>query len=425
MPERLGSAYVLETRIGYGGMGEVWEGVGPDGPVAIKLLRTELAEDPDVVMRFVRERTILRTLASPHIVEVRDLVVEGDRLAIVMELVRGSDLRHRLRDEATMLPAQATDLVAQVLEGLAVAHAADVVHRDLKPENVLVVDGPGGPTAKVVDFGVARIAAASRTSHTTGLIGTPKYLAPELGSGGRATAASDVYSAGIVWYELLFGRVPFDGEIPLAVLRAHADESPVRPPKVPGSLWQQLEAMLAKDPAARPAAAEAATRLRALVPTLTGRVRYPLLPNRVEADGPTLAGAPGVPPGAEPPAATGTSPGRRRAPLLVIVSALGATALVAAAAGGVIAFSGAGTSDAVCDAGVRWKQASRPLPDGTRVKTATRSGTELHGIIQGGALLGIPDPEEARALGRSGSSRQCHCRARTTKRSTVDRATGC
>src|SRR4051812_16261700 len=242
-------------------MGEVWRGESPEGPVAIKVLRSDLADDPEVVSRFVQERTILRGLSSPNIVTVRDLVIEGDRLAIVMELVAGTNLRTLLSTEGNLWPGDSIEIMVQVLDGLAAAHARGVVHRDLKPENVLVtVEGPA-PQVKIVDFGIARLVEGTRLSRTTGMIGTPQYLAPEIGSGQPATPASDVYAAGVMLYELLFGRAPFDRPTPVAVLQAHVNEPAARPPDVPDALWDPIVRMLAKDPAARPDANDAASLL--------------------------------------------------------------------------------------------------------------------------------------------------------------------
>jgi serine/threonine protein kinase len=270
--------------LGRGGSGQVWSARSPEGPVAVKVLRPEYCEDPEIVERFVGERSLLTGLRSPHIVAVRDLVIEGDRLGFVMDLVTGGDLRSRLREVKTLPPGEALDTMAQVLEGLAAVHAAGVVHRDLKPENILlgVDDGPGH--VRVADFGIARLASTTRTTRTTGLVGTPRYVAPELAIRGQVSPAVDVYAAGITLYEVLFGRVPFDGPHPAAVLRAQAEDPPLRPDGVPDPLWDAIAAMLEKNPNDRPTAAQAAARLRDLHASFAALPAFASLPPSLRSD---------------------------------------------------------------------------------------------------------------------------------------------
>jgi hypothetical protein len=398
--DRLGSRYVLEERIGHGGMGEVWRGTSPEGPVAIKVLRSDLTGDPEVVSRFVQERTILRELSSPHIVAVRDLVIEGDRLAIVMELLTGTNLRTRLAAEGNLSPADAVDVMDQVLDGLAVAHGRGVVHRDLKPENVLMADGGVDPEVKIVDFGIARLVEGTRLSRTTGMIGTPQYLAPEIGSGLPATPAADIYAAGIVLYELLFGRVPFDQPTPVAVLHAHVHEAPPRPPDIPDALWAPIAAMLAKDPAVRPDARDAASLLRAAIGTDPGAAgRFARL-ERAPADRETVITRPSgndLPP---PRATTGPGPaeGGRRSRRWAAAAAVGIALVLT---GGTIAFVSRDSNDTpgICDDGTRWQQHGTTIQDGTPVvREIEGTGPELAGVLEGGALLAVPDPAEGTAM---------------------------
>ena len=271
MAKSLGSGYILHEARGRGAMGEVFAGsVRATGePVAIKILRPEFVSDPGVVARFVQERTILMSIADPHVVRVIDLVVEGDTLAIVMELVQGPDLRRQLRSWRTVPPAQALHLTGQLLGGMAAVHAAGIIHRDIKPENVLVDTSAGWPRLKLTDFGVARLSYGASLTKLTGVIGTPEYMAPELTESNRATPAADVYSAGIVLYEMLCGRTPFAGGHPLAVLRRQADQAPPVIPGLPAELWDRIAWMLAKDPESRPSsAAEAYAELAPLESSL-------------------------------------------------------------------------------------------------------------------------------------------------------------
>jgi serine/threonine protein kinase, bacterial len=257
MTKSLGSRYVLAEALGRGAMGQVFAGsIRPTGePVAIKILRPELVSDPEIVVRFVQERTILTSINDPHVVRVIDLVVEGDTLAIVMELVHGPDLRRHLLARRTVPPAEALHLTGQLLRGMAAVHAAGTVHRDIKPENVLVDTSSGQTRLKLTDFGVARLSYGGSLTRLTGVIGTPEYMAPELAEHNRATPAADIYSAGIVLYEMLCGRTPFAGGHPLAVLRRQADQAPPVIPGVPAELWDRIAWMLAKDPGSRPASA--------------------------------------------------------------------------------------------------------------------------------------------------------------------------
>ncbi|MCF3147126.1 serine/threonine-protein kinase [Streptomyces platensis] len=275
MARKIGSRYTAHQILGRGSAGTVWLGEGPEGAVAIKLLREELASDQELVGRFVQERAALLGLDHPHVVGVRDLVVDGNDLALVMELVRGTDLRTRLERERRLAPEAAVAIAADVADGLAAAHAARIVHRDVKPENVLLnMQGPLGPggahPALLTDFGIARLVDSPRRTKATKVIGTPDYLAPEIIEGLPPRASVDVYALATVLYELLAGFTPFGGGHPGAVLRRHVTESVAPLPGIPDELWQLLLQCLAKAPASRLRAPELAARLRELLPDLAG-----------------------------------------------------------------------------------------------------------------------------------------------------------
>ncbi|WUS97270.1 serine/threonine protein kinase [Streptomyces sp. NBC_00708] len=275
MARKIGSRYTAHQILGRGSAGTVWLGDGPEGPVAIKLLREDLASDQELVGRFVQERTALLGLDHPHVVAVRDLVVDGNDLALVMDLVRGTDLRTRLDRERRLAPEAAVAVVADVADGLAAAHAAGIVHRDVKPENILLdMEGPLGPgnahPALLTDFGVAKLIDTPRRTRTTKIIGTPDYLAPEIVEGLPPRAAVDIYALATVLYELLAGFTPFGGGHPGAVLRRHVTETVVPLPGIPDELWQLLVQCLAKAPASRLRASELAARLREQLPQLAG-----------------------------------------------------------------------------------------------------------------------------------------------------------
>ncbi|MFE2175205.1 protein kinase, partial [Kitasatospora sp. NPDC059462] len=272
----VGSKYLLEETLGRGATGTVWRGrvradvevpgSAPGQLVAIKILREELAADPDVVMRFLRERSVLLRLTHPNIVKVRDLVVEGELLALVMDLVDGPDLARYLREQGPFSPIAGALLMAQVADALAASHADGIVHRDLKPANVLlataVVDATEQMHPMLTDFGIARLADSPGITRSHEFVGTPAYVAPESAEGRPQTSAVDVYGAGIMLYELVTGRQPFQGDSPLAILHAHLAQEPQRPSTMPEPLWTVIERCLRKDPAQRPSAVSLAGALR-------------------------------------------------------------------------------------------------------------------------------------------------------------------
>lgn len=275
MARKIGSRYTANQILGRGSAGTVWLGEGPEGPVAIKLLREDLASDQELVGRFVQERTALLGLEHPNVVSVRDLVVDGNDLALVMDLVRGTDLRTRLDRDRRLSPEAAVAIVADIADGLAAAHAAGVVHRDVKPENVLLdMQGPLGPggshPALLTDFGVAKLIDSPRRTRATKIIGTPDYLAPEIVEGLPPRAAVDIYALATVLYELLAGFTPFGGGHPGAVLRRHVTETVAPLPGIPDELWQLIIQCLAKAPASRLRASELGARLRELLPLVAG-----------------------------------------------------------------------------------------------------------------------------------------------------------
>ncbi|MFF1438201.1 protein kinase [Streptomyces sp. NPDC058295] len=271
----VGSKYLLEEPLGRGATGTVWrarqrETAGaeaavagqPGETVAIKVLKEELANDPDVVMRFLRERSVLLRLTHPNIVRVRDLVVEGDLLALVMDLVEGPDLHRYLRENGPFTPVAAALLTAQVADALAASHADGVVHRDLKPANVLLKQNGGQMHPLLTDFGIARLADSPGLTRTSEFVGTPAYVAPESAEGRPQTSAVDIYGAGILLYELVTGRPPFSGGSALEVLHQHLNAEPRRPSTVPDPLWTVIERCLRKNPDDRPSAENLARGLR-------------------------------------------------------------------------------------------------------------------------------------------------------------------
>ncbi|MFG3286145.1 serine/threonine-protein kinase [Streptomyces sp. NPDC048111] len=271
----VGSKYLLEEPLGRGATGTVWrarqrETAGseasvagrPGEAVAIKVLKEELANDADVVMRFLRERSVLLRLRHDNIVRTRDLVVEGDLLALVMDLIDGPDLHRYIRENGPLTPVAAALLTAQIADALAASHADGVVHRDLKPANVLLDERDGAMHPMLTDFGIARLADSPGLTRTHEFVGTPAYVAPESAEGRPQTSAVDIYGAGILLYELVTGRPPFAGGTALEVLHRHLSEEPRRPTTVPAPLWTVIERCLSKDPERRPSAENLARGLR-------------------------------------------------------------------------------------------------------------------------------------------------------------------
>lgn len=275
----LGSRYRLTAQVGRGGMGEVWRGVDTGGRArAFKLLLPHYAQDPDVVRRFLAERQLLMSVRDPHVVGVYDLVIEGTTLGIVMDLVDGPDLRHYLREQGTLPSAVACRIGAQVASGLAAVHAARIVHRDVKPENVLLDLRGDMPLARLTDFGVAKVLEDTSMPAPTAVAGTPNYMAPEVINGLMPTTQSDLYSFGILMYEMLCGVTPFAGLASGPMMQAHLSLDPGRPEGIDDRVWQLIRDLVSKSAADRPGDAGAvAGRLSELAVSTAGVGALPKL----------------------------------------------------------------------------------------------------------------------------------------------------
>ena len=270
--------YRLEGRIAAGGVGEVWKGTDEvlGRPVAVKLLRAGYAGHPGSLARFRSEARHAAALSDPGIAQVYDYGEAGSPY-LVMELIDGPSLAEVLGG-GPLDPARAMDVVAQAAAGLEAAHRAGLVHRDIKPGNLLL--GPGGQV-KITDFGISHAAGSAPVTGTGVLLGTPAYLAPERVAGQAATAASDLYSLGVVAWECLAGAPPFTGP-PVEVALAHRDRPlPPLPGAVPAEAAALVAELTAKDPLARPpgagVVAERAGRLR---DAMTSRSTLPLISGR-------------------------------------------------------------------------------------------------------------------------------------------------
>jgi serine/threonine-protein kinase len=268
----LDGRYLITSRIARGGMATVYEALDRrlDRIVALKVMRPGMGDDRAYAARFVGEARAAARLDHPNVVKVFDQGPEDSPdgvLYLVMELVKGTTLRDQMHPGVPIPPEQALSVLEPVLSALAAAHRAGLVHRDIKPENVLIASQaePGTSPIKVADFGLAR-AVTAQTQHTsTGvLIGTVSYVAPEIVMHGRADQRSDVYSAGVMLYELLTGKKPHEGESPIQVAYKHVHEDIPAPSEISPSLPPYVDALVqratARDPFLRPADADVMLR---------------------------------------------------------------------------------------------------------------------------------------------------------------------
>jgi len=354
----LDGRYRLDARIARGGMATVYEAFDQrlDRPVAVKVMHASLADDEAFVERFRREAKSAARLSHPSVVAIYDQGEDAGRVYLVMEHVTGTTLRALLREHGRLSAAQALDIVDGVLLALAAAHAAGLVHRDVKPENVLVTPNA---TVKVADFGLAR--AIEATHHTVAdgtLLGTVAYLAPEQVATGAADPRSDLYALGVVLFEMLTGRPPYEGGTPLAVAYRHVNEDVPDPatvePSVPRVAANVVRAATRREPDERYADADAmlsaVRRARSALGSadtaIVDLTEAPTLITRLPAAPP----APPAPPKkaakvAKTPKESQPERSRRRALVFTAVAAV--VLLVSGVTGWVLARSGGGGSSAI------------------------------------------------------------------------------
>ncbi|MDX9992615.1 MAG: protein kinase [Anaerolineales bacterium] len=260
--QTLGKYRILDA-LGRGGMAQVFRGYHPqlDRYVALKVLRSDLVEQDDFLARFKREAHAVAGLRHPNIVQVFDFDVQDDQHYMVMELLEGDTLRarlneYRIRGQRMPLP-EVLRILVEVLGGLGYAHKEGVIHRDIKPANIMLTRRG---QAVLTDFGIAQIVGSTQYTVSGALMGTLNYMAPEQGFKGICDERSDIYSLGIVFYEMLTGYTPFDADTPLAILLKHLNDRLPLPSQIDPQLPRELEQIslkaLAKDPSDRYQSAE-------------------------------------------------------------------------------------------------------------------------------------------------------------------------
>ncbi|MGH3092705.1 MAG: serine/threonine-protein kinase, partial [Gaiellaceae bacterium] len=331
--------YRVERELGHGGMSSVFLAHDEelDRPVAIKVLAAHLASEPGLYERFVREARMAARLSHPNVVQVFDAGEEDERPYIVMEYVPGRTVADELRSSGKLEAARVVDLALQVCGGLELAHSSGLVHRDVKPQNLLVRDDG---TVKIADFGIARAVEATNLTQIGSILGTAAYLSPEQAEGEPVTAAADIYSLGVVLYELLSGRTPYEFSS-LADLVVKQREQAIRPlsdlePSVPPELEAVVMRCLARNPDYRPSsAAELARELAAASPEPP---TVPL-PRTSGVRATDIATAPLGAPQPAAPAATATRPRRARRDFALPRRGVLAAVLVAILVAVVVAFA--------------------------------------------------------------------------------------
>lgn len=247
----LSERYQIKHLIGGGGMANVYlaDDIILDREVAIKVLRPEFANDPEFIERFDREAQAATSLSHPNIVNIYDVGEEKNILYMVMEYVDGLTLKEYVVQHGPVAVNEAVDIMKQLTDAIAHAHANGLIHRDIKPQNILI-DSTGH--VKVTDFGIAIALSATSLTQTNSILGSVHYLSPEQARGGMATKKSDIYSLGIVLYELLTAQLPFSGQSPISIALKHLqnDTPSVRQlnENVPQSVENIVLKATAKDP---------------------------------------------------------------------------------------------------------------------------------------------------------------------------------
>nr|WP_255404635.1 Stk1 family PASTA domain-containing Ser/Thr kinase [Thermoactinomyces sp. DSM 45892] len=252
--KRLSGRYEILNRIGGGGMAVVYKAkdMSLHRNVAVKVLSESLSNDSEFIRRFSREAQAAASLSHPNIVNVYDVGQDDYTQFIVMELIEGPTLKQHIQEQGPLSVEEAAEIAIQICDGLSNAHDNGIVHRDIKPHNILL---GGNGRAKVTDFGIARAASSSTITQTGSVMGSVHYFSPEQARGGVITEKSDIYSLGVVFYEMLTGKLPFDGDSAIGIALQHLQE-PVPDPKelnpdIPDNIVKILLRSMEKDPEMR------------------------------------------------------------------------------------------------------------------------------------------------------------------------------
>jgi serine/threonine protein kinase len=289
-------SYKITEKIGEGGMGAVFKGIDLmlEREVAIKMLRPELASQPQVVERFRSEAVTLAKLNHPNIATLFSFLRQGEDFFMVMEFVRGETLDSLIRRSGAMRCDTAIALFCQALEGIDHAHRMGIIHRDIKPANMMLTETG---TLKVMDFGIARVLGTSRMTKQGNIVGTIEYMSPEQVRGQETDARSDIYSLGILLYEMLTGRVPFSSDSEFDLMKMQIDDAP-QPPRVfsahiPQAVEQAIMRALAKRSEAR---FQGAAEFRNALSSAVGTPLAPRAPSATAPQSTRIIGSPVVGP---------------------------------------------------------------------------------------------------------------------------------
>ncbi len=241
----LNGRYEIEELIGTGGMADVYRARDNllGRTVAVKVLHAQYAKDPVFIQRFRQEAQSAGNLNQPNVVNVYDWGIEGDTYYLVMEYVEGRDLKDVILSGGPLLPERAVEITLDICAALEAAHAQGIIHRDIKPQNVFITNNN---QVKVMDFGIARSAGGTAMTQTGTIMGTAQYISPEQAQGQTADQRSDLYSLGVVLYEMLTGKPPFDGDNPVSIAYKHVREDPLPPSMVNPDISPELEAVVMK-----------------------------------------------------------------------------------------------------------------------------------------------------------------------------------
>jgi tetratricopeptide (TPR) repeat protein len=243
----IGERYEISKVLGHGGMGTVYQVIDHelDRVAALKVIRPEWASDPEIIRRFKQELLLARRISHPSVIQIYDISNEGGLWFISMAYVEGRDLAHVIEERGKLPPAEAASIIAKVAEGLQAAHLEGVVHRDLKPPNIMV-RGDSDLQVKVMDFGIARSVDGSGMTRAGTVLGTPDYMSPEQAKGENVDIRSDLFSLGIIFYELLTGVLPFRAETMMGTLLKRCQENAIPPRQLDTSIPQALNDIVMK-----------------------------------------------------------------------------------------------------------------------------------------------------------------------------------